>query len=359
MPIFSLSSTGCGGTFSNGTGVLSSPFFPENYPPGQDCVYSISQPNGTFITLITKSMGINCSGSDSIELRDGNSENSPIIGRYCGSEANIPLSIQTTQEYLWMRFKSDYGGSGYGFNMSYSSSNRSQWSFNSGSCGASFDTPSGLITSPSYPRSYPAIKDCIYSVTLPTGSYAGITIISMDIPCHTDGTEWIEITDGNGNGNDSKVMGKWCGSGAPIPSHVPIHMHSTQNELKIRFKSNDIESGLGFQIEYNALISAHTCGGNYNNASGLLTSPSYPNPYPDNADCLFIISQPNITHVNFTVINMDIECKETFSTSDYLEVWDGDGVSNNSLKIGTWCGNGSSIPTFVLVTQNFLSVRWE
>lgn len=179
-------------------------------------------------------MGINCSGSDSIELRDGNSEDSPIIGRYCGSEENIPLSIQTTQEYLWIRFTSDYEGSGYGFNMSYESANKSLWSFNSGSCGASFDTQSGLITSPSYPKSYPAIKDCIYSVTLPSGSRANVTIISMDIACHTDGTEWIEIMDGNGNGNDSKLMGKWCGNGAPIPSHVPANMHTTQNELRIR-----------------------------------------------------------------------------------------------------------------------------
>ena len=241
--------------------------------------------------------------------------------------------------------------------MSYESANISQWSFNSGSCGASFDTPSGLITSPSYPKSYPAIKDCIYSVTLPPGSYANVTIISMDITCHTDGTEWVEITDGNGNGNDSKVMGQWCGNGAPIPSHVPVNMHSTQNELKIRFKSNFLESGLGFQIEYNALDYIPTCGGNYTNASGLLNSPSYPYPYSHNADCLYIISLPDITHVNFSVINMDIECKQSFSTSDYLEMWDGDGVSNNSMKIGSWCGNDSSIPAFVLVTQNFLTIR--
>ena len=301
-------------------------------------------------------MGINCSGSDSIELRDGKSQNAPIIGRYCGSEENIPRFIQTTQEHLWMRFISDYEGSGYGFKISYDSANTSQWSFNSGSCGASFNTPRGLITSPSYPRAYPAIKDCIYSLTLPTGYYANITIISLDIAC-TGNTEWIEITDGNGSGNDSKVMGQWCGHGTPIPSHVPVNMHSTQNEINIRFKSNDIESGLGFQIEYNALDYIPTCGGNYTNTTGLLTSPSYPDLYSHNADCLYIISLPDLTHVNFSVITMDIQCKQHFSTSDYLEMWDGDGISNNSVRIGAWCGNGTSIPSFVLVTQSFLTLR--
>ena len=321
-------------------------------------MYRISQPNGTVITLLTKSLDINCSGSDSIEIRDGKSEESPIIGKYCGSKENVPQSIQTTQEHLWMRFISGYEGSGFGFNMTYKRANRSQWSFNSGSCGATFDTPNGLITSPSYPRSYPAIKDCTYTVSLSPGSYANITIISLDIACHeTDGTEWVEIMDGNGKSNDSKVMAQWCGHGAPIPSHVLVNMHSTQNEFKIRFKSNDIESGLGFQIEYNALDDISTCGGNYTNASGLLTSPSYPNPYAHNADCLYIISLPDITHVNISVINMDVECKASFSTSDYLEMWDGDGISNNSMKIGAWCGNGSSIPAFVLLTQNLLTMR--
>ena len=124
-----------------------------------------------------------------------------------------------------------------------------------------------------------------------------------------------------------------------------------------RFKSNYIESGLGFQIEYNALDSIPTCGGNFTNASGVLTSPSYPNPYSHNADCLYIISRPNITHVNLTVINMEVECRQSFSTYDYLEVWDGDGVSNNSIQIGRWCGNGSNVPTFILVTQNCLRLR--
>ena len=124
-----------------------------------------------------------------------------------------------------------------------------------------------------------------------------------------------------------------------------------------RFKSNYLESGLGFQIEYNTLDFIPSCGGNYSNASGLMNSPSYPNPYSHNADCLYIISQPNMTHVNFTVINMDIECKRSFSSYDYLEVWDGDGVSNNSIQIGRWCGNGSNIPAFVLVTQSFLSIK--
>ena len=122
---------------------------------------------------------------------------------------------------------------------------------------------------------------------------------------------------------------------------VKIYIH--------RFKSNYLGGGLGFQAEYNALDSMPQCGGNYTNGSGLLTSPSYPNPYSHNADCLYIISEQNIAYVNFTLLLMDIECK-----ADYIQIWD--GLSNNSILIGSWCGNGSGIPAFIPVTQNSLRI---
>ena len=50
------------------------------------------------------------------------------------------------------------------------------------------------------------------------------------------------------------------------------------------------------------------CGGNYSDAIGQITSPSYPNPYPLNADCVFIISQPSGAYINVTFISMDINC---------------------------------------------------
>ena len=42
---------------------------------------------------------------DYLEIRDGASENSTLIDRYCGGGANLtlPIQIQTTQENVWMR----------------------------------------------------------------------------------------------------------------------------------------------------------------------------------------------------------------------------------------------------------------
>ena len=43
-------------------------------------------------------------GYDYLEIRDGNSEKSPLIGRFCGN--NIPSSLHSTSNYMWIRYGS-------------------------------------------------------------------------------------------------------------------------------------------------------------------------------------------------------------------------------------------------------------
>lgn len=42
---------------------------------------------------------------DYLEVRDGNSENSPLLGRFCGYDK--PDDIKTSSNQLWMKFVSD------------------------------------------------------------------------------------------------------------------------------------------------------------------------------------------------------------------------------------------------------------
>ena len=91
----------CGGNYSASSGILSSPSFPNFYPHNMDCSYLISQPPDSFINLNITQIDLNCHsmGSDYLELRDGISLDSPLIGRFCGD--NAPEFLQTTQNYLW------------------------------------------------------------------------------------------------------------------------------------------------------------------------------------------------------------------------------------------------------------------
>ena len=100
-----LDSSECGGNHTNGRGFITTPFYPNPYPPVEECIYLISQANGTFVNVKLISMDISChaAGSDYIEMWDGNTEGSPLIGRFCGNDSNMPRVIQTTQNHMRIR----------------------------------------------------------------------------------------------------------------------------------------------------------------------------------------------------------------------------------------------------------------
>ena len=94
----------CGGNFTTQNGIFISPSSPDNYPHNTDCIYTISQPNGTVILLNFITMNIeshSTCGFDYLEIRDGPSDDSPFLDKLCGSE--IPAPIQSNQNQLWMK----------------------------------------------------------------------------------------------------------------------------------------------------------------------------------------------------------------------------------------------------------------
>ena len=109
---------------------------------------------------------------------------------------------------------------------------------------------------------------------------------------------------------------------------------------------------MGFKLKYSAFD--FTCGGSFTKKSGLLTSPLYPNPYP-NADCIYLISQPNGTYLNISFLSMDIFCEDLIPGSNYIEIRDGN--SEDSPLMGKLCGNGDNDPGFMMSTQNHLRLK--
>ena len=104
---WSYNSGSCEASLTTQNGILTSPSYPRNYPNNAHCVYTISQPTGTAIVLTFHSMDIESYSWDSscsydyLEIRDGSSVASPLLGRLCGTE--IPAPIQSTQSQIWMK----------------------------------------------------------------------------------------------------------------------------------------------------------------------------------------------------------------------------------------------------------------
>ena len=56
---------------------------------------------------------------DYLEVRDGDSENSTLVGKYCGDPNVTPEPVYSSLNYLWMRFKTDGSVSNRGFSINY------------------------------------------------------------------------------------------------------------------------------------------------------------------------------------------------------------------------------------------------
>ena len=99
------------------------------------------------------------------------------------------------------------------------------------------------------------------------------------------------------------------------------------------------------------------CGGDFTTPNGRFTSPSYPNPYPQFENCIYLISQPKGVYINISFISMDIICHidDGVIVGDFIEIRDGN--SEDSALMGIFCGNISDVPAFMQTTQNFLRIR--
>ena len=102
----------CGGDFTASNGFLTSPAYPDAYPNNKDCIYTISPPNSTFLNLQIEMFDMqyfdedrpcdsNYLFSDYLEIRDGGTENSPLIGMFCGTK--IPAYVQSTTNQVWIK----------------------------------------------------------------------------------------------------------------------------------------------------------------------------------------------------------------------------------------------------------------
>ena len=131
-----------------------------------------------------------------------------------------------------------------------------------------------------------------------------------------------------------------------------------------RFASNSWDSGLGFQIGYESSHATQwsynygACGGRFTATNGILTSPSYPDYYPDSAECVYTISQPMGTFIVITFHHMDIEFTQSDDTGeitgDYLEIRDGSTPASPLLgKL-----RGRDVPTPFQSSQNQVWMKW-
>jgi len=78
--------------------------------------------------------------------------------------------------------------------------------------------------------------------------------------------------------------------------------------------------------------------------TGVLTSPNYPNIYPNNLDCQWIIRVAAVRNIRLTFTNFDVQIY------DYVEVYDGPIVSPGRLLMNH---TGSTAPSADVISSSY------
>uniref|UniRef100_A0A8C9FGP5 Metalloendopeptidase n=1 Tax=Pavo cristatus TaxID=9049 RepID=A0A8C9FGP5_PAVCR len=112
----------CGGLLTKLNGTITTPGWPKEYPPNKNCVWQVVAPTQYRISMKfeffeLEGNEVKCA-YDHLEVFDGESEKSPILGRLCGSK--IPEPLIATGNKMFLRFISDASVQRKGFQATHS-----------------------------------------------------------------------------------------------------------------------------------------------------------------------------------------------------------------------------------------------
>ncbi|XP_071826204.1 cubilin-like isoform X2 [Apostichopus japonicus] len=328
----------CGGTYDDSNhGTLSSPGYPGNYPVMRDCSWAITVEAGRYMTIVYAAFNLeestDCS-KDYLEVFDGLSDQSPMLGRFCTSVA--PSPVETTGPYAFVRFHSDGDGTGEGFMVTYSSAQLED------GCGAALYDDSGIIISPNYPNEYNHNAECIWTIQLPQPGQIEFEVTDLQLQgigkCDFD---YVELRDGFDE--TAPFVGRYCDS-----SSLPPPFISSSNQLYIKFSSDSAVAFGGFRATY----SVH-CGGLFTEDDGELFSPYFPFQYPHDKTCEYLVTAGPDQRVQITFVSFSIENEEE-CTYDYLQAHD--GATEDAPVLGRYCG--TDVPALLTTTQSSLYLKF-
>uniref|UniRef100_A0A9J7YTF8 Neuropilin n=1 Tax=Cyprinus carpio carpio TaxID=630221 RepID=A0A9J7YTF8_CYPCA len=211
--------------------------------------------------------------------------------------------------------------------------------FKNDKCGDNIRISSAnYLTSPGYPVSYYPSQKCIWVITAPGPNQRILINFNphFDLEDRECKYDYVEVRDGVDE--SGQLVGKYCGKIAPSP------VVSSGNQLFIKFVSDYETHGAGFSIRYEIFKTGPECSRNFTSSSGVIKSPGFPEKYPNNLDCTFMIFAPKMSEIVLEFESFELEPDTqpptgVFCRYDRLEIWDGfPGVGP---YIGRYCGQNT------------------
>ncbi|XP_026147219.1 neuropilin-1a-like [Carassius auratus] len=204
-------------------------------------------------------------------------------------------------------------------------------------CGGKITISSaGYVTSPGYPSAYPVNQQCSWLIQAPDPQQKILINFNphFDLESRECKYDFVQVFDGVDENAFS--LGRFCGKIAPSP------IISSGNSLLIKFTTDYESSGAGFSIRYEIHRTGTECSRNFTEPHGVIQTPGFPDKYPNNLECTFIIFAPKMAEIVLDFQSFDMEPDTTAPVGavcrfDYLEIWD--GYPTVGPHIGRYCGS--------------------
>uniref|UniRef100_A0A3Q2QHC0 CUB and Sushi multiple domains 3 n=1 Tax=Fundulus heteroclitus TaxID=8078 RepID=A0A3Q2QHC0_FUNHE len=290
----------CMSNFTAPSGTVLSPDYPEGYGNNMNCVWLIQSDPGSRIHLAFNDFDLEAP-YDSLTVKDGETNDAPVIGRFSGAES--PSHLTSNTNTLRLEFQADHSMSGRGFNITYSTFGHNECpdpgipinarrfgdSFQLGSsisvvcedgfiktqgtetiscqlergkvmwsgpipkceapCGGHYSAPSGVILSPGWPGYYKDSLSCEWVIEAEPGRSIKITFDRFQTEL---GYDFLEIHDGPNL--ISPLVGSFNGT------QVPQFLFSSSNFLYLLFTTDNSRSNVGFKILYESVtVDSYSC----------------------------------------------------------------------------------------------------
>ncbi|KAF3857868.1 hypothetical protein F7725_011069 [Dissostichus mawsoni] len=157
------------------------------------------------------------------------------------------------------------------------------------------------LTSPGYPGAYPPSQQCVWVISAPEPGQKILINFNphFDLEDRDCKYDFVEVY--NGGDELSPMLGKFCGKIAPSP------IISSGSQLLIKFVSDYETHGAGFSVRYEVFKTGPECSRNFTAPRGVIKTPGFPEKYPNNLDCTFMIFAPQMSEIVVEFDSFDME----------------------------------------------------
>lgn len=353
-------------------GEMISPGWPENYPMGITCDWTLITGFSNRIQLQFLDFKLQQSdfcNLDYLEIRESNF-NGRLIGRFCGNElptieseflhassasANESNGVfEMGYNRLWIRFRSDKAGSDAGFRIKYSLLNLIY-----------LTNDTGVISNSQYPALTIADETIVWRITTSEATVISVTVKRIQLTMLRDVFCLSKLNFVDGDLVSGTVISQVCGNEPPGDPIV-----SSSNQMTIAY----IGSGRSmFLLEYKAInqlaYEANKTLENQNVTSSncteeiylndalnnvVITSPGYPMGYDNNLLCTWLVRSAIGKKIAIKVDFLNIEAGSC--QYDKLNMFD-KNLNEEIYLNQTLCGRKKDVS--LLSNSNFAKIQFE